>query len=226
PALAAGHGPDPLRAEAGQPHQVQHPAHFRVPRRRLGLLLEQRDVVHEGKGGEAAREADLLRLVAELAADAGAFGRHLRVQAQHAHLPLAGRQRGSQQAQQRGLAGAVGAEQPGHARPQVQVDAGQRPGGAERAPDVTQADRSGRHRYLHGRSWRSWRRRRRKITNEAAASARKPPWARPWSTASGEPDRAASSQTTASQTELTAMAERSGLTQVDAASTTATKPTA
>ena len=63
-------------------------------------------------------------------------------------------------------------------------------------------------------------------TNEAAASARKPAWARAWSTASGEPDRAASSQTTASQAELTAMAARSGLTQVDAARTTATKPTA
>jgi hypothetical protein len=56
--------------------------------------LEQRDVVHERERGEAAREADLLRLVAELVADAGAFGRHLRVQAQHAHLSLAGRQRG------------------------------------------------------------------------------------------------------------------------------------
>ena len=52
---------------------------------------------------------------------------------------------------------------------------------------------------------------RRKIANEAAASARKPAWARPWSTASGVPDRAASSQTTVSQTELTAMAARSGL---------------
>ena len=59
--------------------------------------------------------------------------------------------------------------------------------------------------YLHGRSWRSQRRRTRKTTNEAAASARKPAWARAWSTASGEPDRAASSQTTASQAELTAM---------------------
>src|SRR6185369_5659542 len=226
PALAAGHGPDPPGAEVGQSHQVEHAAHFRVPRRRPGPLLEQRDVVHEREGGEAAREAGLLRLVAELAADAGALGRHLRVQAQHAHLPLAGRQRGSQQAQQRGLASAVGAEQPGHARPQVQVDAGQRPGGTERAPDLTQADRSGHHRYLHGRSWRSWRRRRRKITNEAAASTRKPAWARAWSNASAEPDRAASSETTASQAELTAMAARNGLTQVDAARTTATKPTA
>src|SRR6185369_6425598 len=175
---------------------------------------------------EAAREADLLRLVAELAADAGALGRHPRVQAQHAHLSLAGRQRGSQQAQQRGLAGAVGAEQPGHAGFQVQVDAGQRPGGAERAPDPAQADRSGHHGYLHVRSWRSRRRRTRKIANEAAASARKPAWARAWSTASAEPARAASSETAASQAELTAMAERSGLTQVDAARTTATNPAA
>jgi hypothetical protein len=171
PALAAGHGPDPLRAEAGQPHQAEHAAHLRVPRRRLGPLLEQRDVIHEREGGEATREADLLRLVAELAADAGAFGRHLRVQAQHAHLSLAGRQRGGQQAQQRGLAGAVGAEQPGHAGFQVQVDAGQRPGGTERAPDPAQADRSRHHRYLHGRTWR---RRTRKVTNQAAASVRKP----------------------------------------------------
>ena len=118
---------------------------------------------------------------------------HLRVQAQHAHLSPGGRQRGGQQPQQRGLAGAVGAEQPGHAGFQVQVDAGQRPGRAERAPDVAQADRSGHHHYLHGRSWRSRRRRRTKIANEAAASARKPAWARAWSTASGEPDRAASS---------------------------------
>ena len=103
---------------------------------------------------------------------------------------------------------------------------GQRPGGTERAPGAAQADRSSRHCYLHGRSWFSRRRRTRKITNEAAASARKAAWARAWSTASGEPARAASSQTTAPQTELTAMAERSGLTQVDAARTTATKPTA
>src|SRR6185369_6991919 len=95
-----------------------------------------------------------------------------------------------------------------------------------RAPDVTQADRSGRHHYLHGRSWCSRRRRTRKIANEAATSARKPAWVRAWSTASAEPDRAASSQTTTSQAELTAMAERSGLTQVDAARTTATNPTA
>src|SRR4029077_8634478 len=123
--------------------------------------------------------------------------------------PLAGRRRGGRQPQQRGLAGAVGAEQPGHAGPQVQVDAGQRPGRAERAPDVTQADRNGHHRSPHGRSWASRRRRTRKITNEAAASARKPAWARAWNTAPGAPDRAASSQTTASQPELTAMAARS-----------------
>ena len=67
---------------------------------------------------------------------------------------------------------------------------------------------------------------RRKIANEAAASTRNPAWARPWSTASGAPDRAASSQTTPSQAELTAIAARSGLTQVDAARTTATNPTA
>src|SRR4029077_18050101 len=169
---------------------------------------------------------DLLRLVAEPAADACAFGRHLRVQAQYAQLSLAGRQRGGQQPQQRGLAGPVRAEQSGRAGFQVQADAGQRPGGTERAPDVMQADRSGHYRYPHGRSWLSWRRRARKITNEAAASARKAAWARPWSSASGEPDRAASSQTTASQAELTVMAARSGLTQVDAARTTATKPTA
>src|SRR5262249_2872906 len=81
----------------------------------------------------------------------------------------------------------------------------------------TQADRSGHYRYLHGRSWRSRRRRARKITNEAAASARKAAWVRPWSSASGEPDRAASSQTTPSQAKLTPLAARSGLTQVDAA---------
>ena len=63
-------------------------------------------------------------------------------------------------------------------------------------------------------------------TNEAAASARKAAWARAWSTDSGEPDRVASSQTIASQAKLTAMAARSGLTQVDAARTTVTKPTA
>ena len=38
-ALAAGHGPDPLRAEAGQPDQVEHAAHFGVPRGRLGHSL-------------------------------------------------------------------------------------------------------------------------------------------------------------------------------------------
>jgi hypothetical protein len=101
--------------EAGQPGQVEDAAHFGVPRGRLGLLLEQRDVVHEREGGKAAREAGLLRLVAEPAADAGAVGRHARVQAPHAHPSPAGRQRGGQQPQQRGLAGAVGAEQPGHA---------------------------------------------------------------------------------------------------------------
>src|SRR5262249_47867223 len=179
-------------------------------RGRLGPLLEQRDVVHEREGGEAAREADLLRLVAELAADAGAFGRHLRVQAQHAHLSLGGGERGGQQAQQRGLAGAVGAEQSGHAGLQVQADVGQRSGGAEGAPGLMQADQSFHHSYLHGRSWRNWLPRSRKITNEAAASARKPAWARAWSIAPGEPARASSSQTTASQAELTAMAARSG----------------
>src|SRR5262249_39085218 len=107
-----------------------------------------------------------------------------------------------------------------------QVDVGQRPGGTERAPDATQTDRSGQHRYLQGRSWRSRRRRTRKITNEAAANTRKPTWARACSTASGEPDRAASRQTTASHTQLTTMAGRSGLTQVDAGRPTATKPTA
>src|SRR5205814_5811947 len=219
-------GPDPLRAEVGQPHQAEHAAHFRVPRRRLGPLLEQRDVVHEREGGEATREADLLRQVAELTSDVRAFGWHLRVQAQHAELSLAGRQRGGQQAEQRGLAGAVGTEQPDHAGFQVQVDAGQRAGGTERAPDVAQADRSGRDRYLRGRSWCSRRRRTRKTENEAAARARKAAWARAWSTASGELIRNASIQITASQRELTATAERSGLNQVDAARTTATKPTA
>ena len=205
PPLPAGHGPDPPGAEAGQPHQVEHPAHLRVPPGRLGPLLEQRDVIHERERGEAPREPGLLRLVAQLAADAGAPGRDRRVQAQHPDLSLGGRQRGGQQPQQRGLARAVGAEQPGHPGPQVQVDAGQRPGRAERAPHPAQADRSGHHHYLHGRSWRSRPRRTRKTTNEAAASTRNPAWARPWSTASGAPDRAASSQTTPSQAQLTAI---------------------
>ena len=95
-----------------------------MPRGRLGLLFEQGDVVHEREGGEAAGEAGLLGQVAELAADGGAFGGDVGVQAQYAYLSLGGRQRGGQQAQQRGLAGAVGAEQPGHAGCQVPADAG------------------------------------------------------------------------------------------------------
>ena len=166
-ALAAGHGPDPLRRDVGQPDLVEHPAHFRVPGVRQGPLLEQCDVVDERERSEAAREADLLRQVAQPATDVGAFGRHLRVPAQHAHLSLAGRQRGGQQPQQGGLAGAVRAEQPDHAGLQVQVDVGEGPGGPERAPDATQADRSGHRRYLQGRSWRRWRRRTRKIPNMA-----------------------------------------------------------
>ena len=112
----------------------------------------------------------------------------LRVPAQHAYLSLAERQCGGQQPQQGGLARAVGAEQPDHAGFQVQVDVGQCPGGAERAPGATQADRSG-HRYLQGRSWRRWRRRTRKIPNDAAASTRKATWIRAWSTAAGEAGR-------------------------------------
>src|SRR6266542_1061194 len=224
--LAAGHGPDPFRRGAGQPDLVEYPAHFRVPGRRLGPLLEQCDVVDKPERGEAARETDLLRQVAQPAADLGTIGRYLRVPAQHAHLSLAGRQRGGQHAQQGGLAGAVRAKQPDHAGLQVQVDVGQRPGGPEGAPDATQTDRSGHRRYLQGRSWCRWRRRTRKVANDAAASTRKATWVRGWSTAVGEADRAASRQTVSSQTVLTAMAAFSGLTHVDAASTTATKPTA
>ena len=48
----------------------------------------------------------------------------------------------------------------------------------------------------------------------------------PWMDPALEPERVVRSETSASQAQLTAMAKRSGLTQVDAARTTATKPTA
>jgi hypothetical protein len=51
---------------------------------RMGALLEQCDVVDEREGGEAAREADLLWQVAQLAADAGAPGWHRTCARRHA----------------------------------------------------------------------------------------------------------------------------------------------
>ena len=54
----------------------------------------------------------------------------------------------------------------------------------------------------------------------------RPTWIRASSTTVGEYARASSSQTAISQAALTVVAAFSGLTQVDAASTTATKPTA
>jgi len=113
--LAAGHGPDPLGRGVGQPDLVEHPAHLRVPGGRVGPLLEERDVVDERERGEAARESDLLREVAQPAADLGALRQHLDVPAQDAHLSPAGRQCGGQQPQQGGLACPVRAEQPDHA---------------------------------------------------------------------------------------------------------------
>ena len=129
-----------------------------------GPLLEQRDVVDERGGGKPAREADLLRQVAEPAPDVGALRRYLRLAAKHAYLAPGGRQRGGQQPDQRRLAGAVGAEQPDHAGLQVQVYAGEGHRGPVRPPDAAHAYRSGGHRCLQSRSWRRWRRRIRKIS--------------------------------------------------------------
>src|SRR4051812_45681161 len=65
------------------------------------------------------------------------------------------------------------------------------------------------------------------MTVAMAVSARKPAWAGVRvSTGSSELDLVASSQTRTNQAELTPTAASNGLVQVDAARTTATKPTA
>jgi hypothetical protein len=63
------------------------------------------------------------------------------------------------------------------------------------------------------------------MQNDAAARTRKATWVGASSTTVGEYARI-TSQTARSQAALTVVAAFSGLTQVDAASTTATKPTA
>ena len=69
------------------------------------------------------------------------------------------------------------------------------------------------------------RRYERKRQNDAAVSARKAAWIRASSSTVGEYALVSSSQTARSQAALTVVAAFRGLTQVEAASTSATKPT-
>ena len=63
--LAARQGADPLGGDLGEPDQVDDAAYLVVPRRDVGPLLEDRQVVDERERRETTGEARLLGHVAE-----------------------------------------------------------------------------------------------------------------------------------------------------------------
>ena len=101
-----------------------------MPGAPIGELLEDRHVVDELEHREAAVEAGLLRKVAEPAADLQAVVGGLWVATEKLEPASVRRQHGGQDPQQRGLAGTVGAEQPGYPHPRGEVDAVERAGAA------------------------------------------------------------------------------------------------
>ena len=122
-----------LPADVGEADAREHAADLVVARPALGVLLEDRDVVDELERREARVEAGLLRHVAEPAPDLRALARVARVAAEQAHVARVGREHGGEDAHQRRLARAVGAEQAG--------DAARRAGGRRRAAPASSPSR-------------------------------------------------------------------------------------
>ena len=149
PALPAGQPADPHGGQVGEADQLEHPAHLPAPALAVVPLLEDGDVLDEAEGRHVGGVAELLRQVAELAAHRGDVGvGAVRVAPEQPHLAAVGGDRGGDDAQQRGLAGAVGAEQPGDASVEGEVDVGERAGAAVPLGDAGELDggpRSQRH---------------------------------------------------------------------------------
>ena len=104
-------------------HLREHPPHLVVAGPPVGHLLEHREVVHEIERGEVRVVAGFLGEVAEATTDrqtALALGG---IFAEHPHLARVGGEHGGDDAQQRGLAGAVWSEEAGDARSELQRDA-------------------------------------------------------------------------------------------------------
>ena len=170
--LSAGEGADPFSGAVGQTDRVEHSGDLLVAGARPGPFLEHGDVVDELEGGEPTGKAEFLRQVAELAADAGLLGRHRRVVSKQGYRAGGGRQRRGQDAQQGCLAGAVGAEQAGHAAAEGQARVAHRPGAAVAASDGVDLDGGGHSPLLPVRSSRKCRSRSAKTPIDTAATAR------------------------------------------------------
>jgi hypothetical protein len=145
---------DPAQHAAGEgtqlrPGPVAEPDPFDRLRRRPAdalprYLLEQREILDELEDGEVRVVPEGLRQVAQPPADLPASRGHRRVEAEQAYLTRRRGHRGRQDPQQRGLPGAVGAEQAEHsgAHPQVDTCHGGRPA-------VPAGQRAGLDRQLH-----------------------------------------------------------------------------
>ena len=125
---AARQGPDLLVHPVGQADGLQHPGALASSPPAVGVLLEDRDVVDELEGREGAVELGRLGQVAEPTADLDALVGDRGVAAEQPQRALVGGQHGAEHAEQRGLARPVGPEQADDSVPDLQVDAGRRPG--------------------------------------------------------------------------------------------------
>ena len=149
--LPARQPADPDGRLVGEAYRVEHPTHLLGAPLTVVPLLEDRDVLDEPEGGHVRGVAELLRQVAELAAHL----RHVRVGAvrvasEQPYLAAVGGDRGGDDAQQRGLAGSVGTEQPGDATVESEVDVGEGAGAAVPLADAGQLDGAGAHNATPG----------------------------------------------------------------------------
>ena len=120
-AHAARQRADALATDVLQADPCEHAPDFVMASAASGVLLEDRDVVEVLEGREARVEAGLLRHVAEPAPDLRALHGIVWVTPQQAHVALVVREHGGEDAHQRRLARAVGAEQAGDPAVETEV---------------------------------------------------------------------------------------------------------
>src|SRR5439155_436100 len=162
-------------------------------------------------GGEVLVEAGLLWQVTEAAADGDPAGGVGGVVAEDAQAAGVGRQHGCEHAQQGGLAGSVGAQQPGDAGAEVErhpVDGASAP---VRLGDVGDADAGPTHNAL---LTSSAARRRTSTRAETATATRHPTWPAAWKAAKRSSAAPALAATTAIHTAVTTPAAASGVSHV------------
>jgi hypothetical protein len=121
---AAGEAADGLLADRGEVGLLEQGGDLGAALAADGDALQDREVLEDGLGGEVGVEAELLREVAELAAELGLLFEHVDVA--EADAAAVGVLQGGDRAHERRLAGAVGAEQAEHAGGDREVDALQR----------------------------------------------------------------------------------------------------